>query len=492
MMKKGMTVLLVGIAVMIACSGIATAGLMDTLGLGSKATALGGAFCAYADDPFAIYYNPAGLTQIDHFTVSNGVHIAYPSIKVNNFHVEGGVYKVSGVEKQMVNDGLNEFADISNKERIVPAPHFATAYPLSKKWVAGFAVYAPFGASAYWPETNNPGAYNSTFGSFTRIAATPTISYMLNDRLSFGFGLSIGATEVKAERIFYVPPEVKNQLQNQYNALVRNGSMLQHKIKAAIDADGKKVVAELLDPFNYSFNLGAMYRLSDKVTLGLTYRSRADVKVKGDVELEGLEESYGNTPAGNPIMSQVDGETNIDHPPQFQFGIRCQPSEDFSVMIDYVWTRWSIIDGYTMQLSPKLLDNREEENFTRDWKDTSQVRFGFEWVSDDFVTVRCGYYFDPSPVPDDTFDFGSSDVNKSVYSLGLGFNMGQLTIDTVFQYITSEDRESAASGTENEPLTASYEFLYEEDLDAEAYDQIATYKAYMQVWAFGITANYAF
>jgi len=491
-MKKGMSVLLVGIAFMVACSGIATAGLMDTLGLGSKATALGGAFCAYADDPFAIYYNPAGLTQIDRFTVSNGVHIAYPSIKVNSFHVDNGVYKVLGTEKEMENIGLNGFADISNKERLVPAPHFATAYPISKNMVAGFAVYAPFGASAYWPETGNPGAYNSTFGSFTRITATPTISYMVNKKLSVGFGISIGATEVKAERLFYVPPEVKNQLQSQYNTLVRNGSQLQHKIKAAIEADGKKVVAELLDTFNYSFNLGAMYRLTDKVTLGITYRSRTDVKVDGTVELEGLQESYGNTPNGNPILSKVDGETEVDHPPQFQFGIRCQPSEEFSIMIDYVWTRWSITDGYTIKLSPKLLDNREEEDFTRDWEDTSQLRFGFEWISDDFLTVRCGYYFDPSPVPDDTFDFASSDVNKSVYSLGLGFNLGQLTIDTVFQYISSEDRESAASGTENEPLTASYEFLYEEDLDAEAYDQVVTYKANMKVWSAGATINYAF
>jgi len=491
-MKKGMSVLLVGIAIMITCSGIATAGLMDTLGLGSKATALGGAYCAYADDPFAIYYNPSGLTQIDRTTVSNGAHIAYPSIKVNNFHVEGGVFKVYDRESAMQNEGLNGFTDISNKERIVPAPHFATAYPISKKLVAGFAVYAPFGASAYWPETNNPGAYNSTFGSFTRIAATPTLAYMINNRLSVGFGISIGVTEVKAERIFYVPPEVKNALNKQYATLVRNNSNLQYKVKAAIDADGKKIVAELLDPFNYSFNLGVMYRLSDKITLGATYRSRADVKVKGTVELEGLKGYYGTTDAGNPILSNVDGETQVDNPPQFQFGIRLQPSEEVSVMIDYVWTRWNIIDGYSMHLSPKLLDNRENENFTRDWVDTSQLRFGFEWVSDDFITFRCGYYFDPSPVPDDTFDFGSSDVNKSVYSLGLGFNLGKLTIDTVFQYITSEDRESAAYGTENEPMTASYEFLYEADLDAEAYDQMVTYKANMKVWAAGATVNYAF
>jgi len=495
-----MSVILVGFAVMIACTGIATAGLMDTLGLGSKATAMGGAFCAYADDPFAIYYNPAGLTQMDQFTVSTGLHFAYPSIKVNNFHVEGGSIKHSYGESPLSNNEISGYADISNKERVLPAPHFATAYPFNDQLVAGFAFYAPFGATAYWPETNNPGKYNSTFGSFTRIAATPSLSYKVNDRLSFGFGISVGATEVKAERIFYVPDDVRKDLESRINSGLSAGT--KNKMQAALDANGSKVNAELLDTFNYSYNLGVMYNLSDKVTLGMTYRSRTDSKVSGTVEIEGLPESYGASATGEPIVSKVDAETEIDQPPQFQFGLRCKPSEDFSIEIDYVWTKWSITDGYTLKLEPSLLNSRSEETFRRDWEDTSQIRFGFEWVADNFVTVRAGYYFDPSPVPDDTFDFASSDIDKTVYSLGLGFNFGKLnfgkfnfgklTFDTVFQYITSEDRESSATGVENEPLTASYEFLYDPDLKVEAYDQRVTYKASMQIWAFGGTLNFAF
>jgi len=46
------------------CASFSYAAAVDTFGIGSKATALGGAFSAYADDPFATYYNPAGLTQI--------------------------------------------------------------------------------------------------------------------------------------------------------------------------------------------------------------------------------------------------------------------------------------------------------------------------------------------------------------------------------------------------------------------------------------------
>jgi len=496
-MKKSVCVLFCGIAFMITSMGVATAGLLDTLGLGSKATSMGGAFAAYADDPFAIYYNPAGLSQIEKFTVSNGLHLALPWIEVKNFHVDGGHYKknIFAAEIPISNEGINGYYDISNKKRVVPAPHFATAYPVNENIVAGFAIYAPFGAEVYWPDdvSENPGAYNTTFGSIKRIAATPTISYKFNDYLSFGLGLSIGVTEVKAEKIFYLPEEVMNELNANYNAMMNSGSYnMAKKIAAARDAGGRKVVAEMLDPFNFSFNLGLMYRFSDKVNFGLTYRSRADVNVDGTVELEGLNESYGTLNNGEPIKTKVDAETEMDHPPQIQFGVRYQPSEDFTIELDYVWTKWSIIDGYTIQFSPKLVASRESEDFRRYWLDTNQVRLGAEWITNEFVTIRAGYYYDPSPVPEETFDFSTSDVNKRVYSVGIGLNYDWFTVDTVFQYISSTDYETNMTEVDNEPLSASFEFKYDKDLNAEVIDQAAAYEASMTVWALGTTFNFTF
>ncbi len=54
------------------------AGNVDTQGIGAKATALGGAFSAYGDDPFAVYYNPATLTQIRSAMISLGAHVVKP------------------------------------------------------------------------------------------------------------------------------------------------------------------------------------------------------------------------------------------------------------------------------------------------------------------------------------------------------------------------------------------------------------------------------
>lgn len=54
----------------------AYAGSVETFGIGAKETAQGKAVAAQADTPFAVYYNPAGLTQIEGPTLSAGA-VAY-------------------------------------------------------------------------------------------------------------------------------------------------------------------------------------------------------------------------------------------------------------------------------------------------------------------------------------------------------------------------------------------------------------------------------
>src|SRR5213075_3157024 len=56
-----------------AVAPIALAGGFAINEKGSKATAMGGAFAAFADDPSAMYYNPAGLGGNDKLTVMVGV-----------------------------------------------------------------------------------------------------------------------------------------------------------------------------------------------------------------------------------------------------------------------------------------------------------------------------------------------------------------------------------------------------------------------------------
>jgi long-chain fatty acid transport protein len=48
---------------------------------GAKTVAMGGAFTAQADDPTAVFYNPAGITQLEGNQVSVGVSMIRPYIK---------------------------------------------------------------------------------------------------------------------------------------------------------------------------------------------------------------------------------------------------------------------------------------------------------------------------------------------------------------------------------------------------------------------------
>ncbi len=57
------------------------AGGLSTSGQGSRALGMGGAFTAVADDGSAIYYNPAGMGQIDGTLIEAGAALIYPEIR---------------------------------------------------------------------------------------------------------------------------------------------------------------------------------------------------------------------------------------------------------------------------------------------------------------------------------------------------------------------------------------------------------------------------
>jgi len=482
------------------------AGLLETLGLGSKATSLGGAFAAYADDPFAVHYNPAGLTQINRMTISNGVHTAFPVIKISNFLVDDeiGKWVEQGNEFDLPHDQLfSNYFDFKNAAKVVPAPHLAVATPLSKKLFFGFGFYSPFGAEAHWnPDPIlNPGAFNATYGKCVRIAATPTLAYKVNKHLSIGAGIGLGMTEVKSERIVYLHPKIRERLQRNKNAFenANDYGYMYRKTSAVLDSVNRKAVAELMDLFNYSFNVGLMFKPNEKVTFGVTYRSRTRVELEGELEIEGI-----GTYEGIPTIT--DAETTFDNPAQWQFGVRCQPTENFSIELDYVWTNWDIIDTMAVYFNPELLDSKSDDISDKYLKNTNQLKFGFEWIADDKLTIRGGYFYDPSPVPDDTFDMASTDVDKSVYTLGVGVKcpelskgrlhpllQGDITIDGVFQFITSyEERQVGQIGEGSESLNKSYNFEYEEDLGLESYGTQVSLNAEMHIWAVGFTLNYMF
>jgi long-chain fatty acid transport protein len=200
---------------------------------------------------------------------------------------------------------------------------------------------------------------------------------------------------------------------------------------------------ELEDDLNYSYNLGVMYKPSETITLGLAYRSECDADFEGDVLVNGVKVTTATM--------------DYNHPQQIQAGVRYQPHNKFSIECDVVWTDWSInkeqlsvLDsGLTLQVIDGIATTVTEERFERDWEDTKQLRFGIEYILNEEVTLRGGYFYDPTPIPDTTLDMQWPDADKKTYSLGAGFNFGRYTIDTVLQYTDIEQARYLGGESEN-------------------------------------------
>ncbi|MEO2065653.1 MAG: outer membrane protein transport protein [Desulfurobacteriaceae bacterium] len=310
----------------------------------------------------------------------------------------------------------------------------------------GIAAYVPYGLHIEWESnpSKNPGAYNAFESYYVRGVVTPTLAVKLTDKFSAGFGISFGRSDAGTQRRIYSPsvPSVHNRI----------------------------IKGELSDDFNISFNVGFLYKPYDNLSLGLTYRSRTKTDFDGTVEVVGVD--------------KVHAETSIDHPEQLQFGVKYQPNRRLILTADVVWTRWSVVDGYTVRFDRPLLGKTKEE-FPRNWDDTRQVRIGVEYRLNDVISLRGGYFYDPSPIPDSTFDMLWPDADKKTYSLGAGFNLfgGKLTLDTVVQYTVAEQKREI--GGESENFNNSYPGV-------NGQPGRVSMSADGHVWGYGLTLTYHF
>ncbi|MGE4317699.1 MAG: OmpP1/FadL family transporter [Deferribacterales bacterium] len=458
----------------------AFAGHVDTYGIGAKATSMGGAVVAGIDDPYAVYYNPAAMVNIKRPTLSLGTHIVDPSLTIKEYDVE-----TSG----LLADPSFGAEDISDRSPLLVVPHFGYVTPINDKFTFGMAFYVPYGLDLRWDDNGatNPAAYNTFHSWYKREVLTPSLSYKVNDKFSLGAGISLGKAQAGNERIRYVPAKLKSSAAwtavlsalrpgDPTNAATAAG--LAAKYTALGDATFNMSYE---DEFNISYNFGALYKFNDKWSAGITYRSFSHVDLEGTAKVTPEQPLWGN--------DDLDSNTSVDTPDSVQFGVQYMITPKLRVEADIVRTFWSNIDSYTVEFEDDLLNvaGASEEVYQRHWMDTWQYRLGMEYKLNDTVDLRAGYYYDESTVPKDTFDVLWPDSNKHVFSLGAGFHFGNVTLDTVVQYIYIEKLTINLGASEN--LNDSY---VRELLGYSIHDAEVEAVAEGHIWSFGITASYKF
>jgi len=214
-------------AALIGLSASLLAGGWNNTLIGCRAMALGGAFCAVANDPSAIFYNPAGLVhQENRFNLALDGFYVWPT---HEFTTVGG-----NTIRSRFNTSI---------------PQFFITYRWSDRITFGFGMYTPYGGGGVdWKERDLGYPLKTTMGI---VSLTPTIAYNLNSTLSLGFNI------------------------NYYRAFFTLDTNMPDIGPLKSEEEGTALSA----------GLGLLYRPFDRLTFGLSIRGPAKMKLAGKTAL---------------------------------------------------------------------------------------------------------------------------------------------------------------------------------------------------------------
>jgi len=336
---------------------------------------------AWADNASTAFFNPAGMTRLDGKELMLGAGLLYADIKFDpapNTPVSGG-------------DGGNagDFAPLLNAFYV---------HSLSDDLKFGVDLIS-MSAAVLTYDDNWTGRYQNQNVEIFTITLHPSLAYRVNDWFSIGGGVGLvyGTLDMEV-------------------AIPRPGPLSDGKAKI----DG--------DDLEYAFNLAAMFELSDRTRLGVTYWSEVDLNFSGDIEIQ-------------PRGLQVGVDTSL---PLVQFvktGIYHELNDRFALLGTVGWEDWSRLENVSLSTS-----GGGSAALPRNWKDTWHFAGGVHYRLSDPWLLQFGVAYDTSPVDaeDRTADMP---VDRQIrFTIGTQYAKSEkLTIGGAFEYADLGDAEINSS-----------------------------------------------
>ncbi len=257
---------------------------------GQTQQGMGGAGIAFVQDASALFYNPGGSS----FFQGNSVQLGASGV-VSHVRFLDANTNLGYETKSPVGTPFAAYAQFEVKD--------------SSKLKLGFAAYTPFGSTIKW-EDGWGGRFSLTQIKLQAIFLQPTISYRLTDKIGIGAGFVYATGSVN----------------------------LQRDIPVA-DADGNFGHAELDGKSNgIGYNVGIYLKPVERFSIGLTYRSQVNMKVKsGDATFTVPSSLVANFPNGKFTAS-------LPLPQIASLGLAYKASDKLDLALDVNYTVWSAYD----------------------------------------------------------------------------------------------------------------------------------------------------
>lgn len=360
---------------------------------GAAAMAMGGAFVGVADDPTAIFHNPAGIAWLEGTQFSLGTTLIIFDASV-----------------RLPNSLDPAFQEVDAESKVFYPSTFYLAHKFNDTITAGFGFYSPYGLGLEWPQ-DYPLRYISTKSDMKTFFLNPCIALKFTDDLSFGFGISY----ILATLDFLQVQRVD------FSAI----GMGEYDVPATLDASGSAI----------GLNAGLLYR-GENYSLGFNWRGGFEIEFDGDIALDPSELP---APVAAVFPKSGAAKTAFSFPHIIGIGASFNLTDALMLSADIHYVRWSSYDKFTVEIE---IPDFEDLLVVEEWDDSFLIRGGLQYLWKENIALRAGIIYDQTPQPVKTMDPILPDADRWAFTGGFGYTSGNFVIDVAYQLELFKERRS--------------------------------------------------
>jgi len=343
--------------------------------LASLLNAYAGA-AAHTNNASTVFFNPAGMMNLESEQLSVVAHVINPSSDFNN----------DGSKMNDAAGGGPLTGDDDDGGETAFIPNFYWVKPLNDKTSFGIGVNTPFGLKTEYDD-DWVGRYHGILSDLKTLNFNPSLGYRVNDKLSIGGGLNLMLAKVDLSSAIDFGTICVGVAPG---PCVAGGATPQ-------EADGKADLdGDNFDDLAFGFNLGFAYMISKQTTIGVAYRSEVDIDIEGDADFKLPANPTVQAVIGaTPLFVDTDLKADVTLPASFSVSLAHQVGK-FTWLGDATWTGWSSFDELRIRY-----DNPAQPDTvtTEDWDDTMRYSVGVDYQYSDSLVLRTGLAYDESPIP---------------------------------------------------------------------------------------------
>lgn len=385
---------LTGLLVAAGCEGAYASGFRNPVE-GASAVGMTGGKTALLDDATAVVHNPANLADLEGPQLMESLAIIYGEIDYT---------------------GASGSGTTDDPWKFLPGVFYAA--PLSAEGLsAGISITSPYGQSTDWGRSGPFGFSTPYFAEMRTVNVRPVLAFRISEQLSVGAGPDVLYSDLTLKQL--------------YPWGMVTGNPMAPMGDLRLEGDG----------FGVGGTAALAWRPAERHRVGLAYHSPVKLEYEGDLDVSNVPPpSALPGPLGLVVGATSSFDTEITFPSLISLGYGYEVTPALRLGLDLEWVEFSTFDELPLDVgrnNPLL----QSPTVPQQWDDTWVIAAGAEYDVSEALTVRGGYVFLESPVPEQTLAPSLPDANRHMITAGLTARTGPHALGAAYVYTLVEDLE---------------------------------------------------